>query len=386
MVNMGELFSFQRLLPMKMDRVTVNQKESSFILEKGDLLFARQSLVFTGAGKCSIFLGNYEPTVFESHIIRCRLDLTQADPLFYFYFFQSPNGRNAISAIVEQGAGAAGVRGSDLARMNVPVPCLKDQTSASSLLDILDRKIELLRASSDHLEAIARTIFKSWFIDFNPVRAKVEGREPEGMDSVTAALFSAEFVESEFGEIPIGWQRKKLVEIADVSWGDTNATKSRYTVDGFVAYSASGPDGLMPTYMFEQTGIVVSAIGANCGATWLASGKWSCIKNTLRLWATASDMSTEFLFYATSGGDLWPKRGSAQPFISQGDARNMKVLVPSNGLAIVFGATVAPIHRKLEAAREQAKTLVGLRDTLLPRLISGTLRVREAEKLVEAAL
>ena len=280
----------------------------------------------------------------------------------------------------------SGVTSSDLSGLIVTAPSISGQKRISRILDCLDRRVELLTASNNALEAIARAVFKSWFVDFDPVRAKAEEREPKGMDAATAALFPSEFEENEKCQIPTGWGRRKLGQIADVNWGDTSATKSRYSPEGYPAYSASGPDGLMAEFMFERTGIVVSAIGANCGASWLAQGKWSCIKNTLRLWATDPDVSTELLFYATRGHHLWPKRGSAQPFISQGDARMMSVLVPSDGIAEAFSSIVRPLHQKIEAAQQQGKTLAEVRDTLLPRLVSGKLRVPEAEKMVGAAL
>jgi type I restriction enzyme S subunit len=122
MVNMGELFAYPRIRNLEMDLVPVADAERSFTLHAGDLLFARQSLVLAGAGQCSIFMGNRAPTVFESHLIRCRLNIAVANPVFYFYFFRSPEGRTAIEAIAEQGAGASGIRGSDLVNVLVPLP------------------------------------------------------------------------------------------------------------------------------------------------------------------------------------------------------------------------------------------------------------------------
>ena len=91
-----------------------------------------------------------------------------------------------------------------------------------------------------------------------------------------------------------------LGEIADVNWGDTHTTKQSYSTTGFTAYSASGPDGLLPYADYDRImGIVLSAIGADCGKTWLAKGKWSCIKNTIRLFAKEDDVDTEFLYWAT---------------------------------------------------------------------------------------
>ena len=364
-----------------MDRVPLSDSESErFLLEEGDLLFARQSLVFSGAGKCSLFVGASEPVTFESHLIRARLDNATADPMFYFYFFQSQAGRHVMETIVEQVA-AAGIRGSDLARLPVPIPQVSEQKAIAHILGTLDDKIELNRKMNGTLEAMARAIFKSWFVDFDPVRikaeAKAQGRSPDadlqqlGLSREIADLFPDEFQDSELGKIPKGWECVALEEVADLAWGDTSVTKKSYTDTGFTAYSAKGPDGMLPYHDFDRTGVVVSAIGANSGATWLASGKWSCIKNTIRFWATDGDAATEYLYHVTKGNDKWPLRGSAQPFISQGDARALRVLVPANGLGKRFGEEVRPLYDSKRQRLDESSVISEVRDALLPRLLSG---------------
>jgi len=178
MVNMGEVFAHRRIHNLDMDRVPMETKErNSSLLRGGDLLFARQSLVLSGAGKCVLFQGDNEDVTFESHIIRCRLDQQKAAPAFYFYLFQSTQGRSLIESIVEQVA-AAGIRGSDLGRLLVPVPPLAEQKAIAAVLGALDDKIELNRRMNATLEAMARALFQSWFVDFDPVRAKLDGRPP----------------------------------------------------------------------------------------------------------------------------------------------------------------------------------------------------------------
>lgn len=120
MIAMGEIFANSRIGSINMDRVPVTDKElNNCGIEVGDLLFARQSLVLEGAGKCSIITVVDEPTVFESHLIRVRIDTSKANPYFLYYYFNSHHGKENIKTIVEQVA-AAGIRGSDLIRLNVP--------------------------------------------------------------------------------------------------------------------------------------------------------------------------------------------------------------------------------------------------------------------------
>lgn len=178
MVNMGELFKYSRMKNIPMDRVPLNEKEYlSSMVVAGDLLFARQSLVLEGAGQCSIFIEDAEEVCFESHLIRCRLNKKIANPLFYYYFFSSKLGKQVINAIVEQGAGAAGIRGSDLSKVLVPDIDIVAQNNIVRVVDNIDSKIELNRQINQTLESMAQAIFQSWFVDFDPVKAKIAARE-----------------------------------------------------------------------------------------------------------------------------------------------------------------------------------------------------------------
>ncbi len=125
------------------------------------------------------------------------------------------------------------------------------------------------------------------------------------------------------------WSTKSLGDIAKVLWGNTSLTKSTYVDEGFAAFSASGPDGLLPFYEHDEDGIILSAIGADCGKCFLANGKWTAIKNTITVTQPFDGLCIiPYLFYFLNNQDLWPKRGGGQPFISQGDARKVNVPVP----------------------------------------------------------
>lgn len=125
------------------------------------------------------------------------------------------------------------------------------------------------------------------------------------------------------------WRKTKLVKVVDAAWGDTSKTKSSYVEAGFTAFSASGPDGFLDYFDYDQEGIVLSAIGANCGKVYFASGKWSCIKNTMRfLVKDKEELSAKFLFYALSNPKAFVRRGSGQPFIRQQDVRDMEISYP----------------------------------------------------------
>ncbi len=149
----------------------------------------------------------------------------------------------------------------------------------------------------------------------------------------------------------------QLGEVADINWGDTKITKRSYTSVGFPAYSAAGQDGFLPYYDFSQTGVVLSAIGANCGQTWLARGRWSCIKNTIRFWSTSEAADTEYLYWLTRDPDFWPKRGSVQPFIAQSDARSIRVSLPPISEQKATANLLTTLQNKIELNRRMNQTL-----------------------------
>lgn len=125
------------------------------------------------------------------------------------------------------------------------------------------------------------------------------------------------------------WPTKPLGDIATVQWGNTSITKASYADNGFTAFSATGPDGFLPSYEHDEDGIVLSAIGADCGKCFFASGKWTAIKNTITITQPKNELcSLPYLFYFLNNKDLWPKRGGGQPFVSQGDARKVAVPMP----------------------------------------------------------
>ena len=126
----------------------------------------------------------------------------------------------------------------------------------------------------------------------------------------------------------MSWLTVALADVADVNWGDTSVTKASYVPSGYPAFSATGCDGFLPYADYERDGIVLSAIGAQCGKTWFASGKWSCIKNTMRLWSIDDRLDDRFLYWVTSKQDFWSRRGAAQPFIAVGDARRAHIPLP----------------------------------------------------------
>ena len=222
-VNMGELFANPRLGAIPMRRVNLSKSEQRrFSVQAGDLIFARRSLVAEGAGRCCVILETDELTAFESSIIRARPDPTISDSLFLYYYFNSPQGLHSLDTIRRQVA-VAGITGTDLSQLPVPLPALPEQRAIANILGTLDDKIELNRRMNQTLEAMASAIFQDWFVDFGPVRAKLEGQEPY-LPSELWDLFPDELVDSELGEIPEGWEVGVLHDAIEILSGGTPKT------------------------------------------------------------------------------------------------------------------------------------------------------------------
>jgi type I restriction enzyme, S subunit len=394
-VNMGELFAYPRLRAVAMKRVELSSSESErFMLSRGDLLFARRSLVAEGAGKCSIVLEIDEPTTFESSIIRARPNSAKAEPLYLYYFFNSIAGLHSLDTIRRQVA-VAGITGSDLSRLEIPVPGIPEQRAIAHILGTLDDKIELNWRMNEMLETMARALFKSWFVDFDPIRAKAEGRD-SGLPQPLGDLFPDSFEDSEIGEIPVGWTVHGLDKIARFLNG--LALQKYPPKDGrslpvikiaqLRLGSTEGADAasadLAPEYIVEDGDVLFS---------W--SGSLECI-----LWAGGRGALNQHLFKVTS--DEFPKwlyylwvHQHLEDFrhIAAGKATTMghiqrhhlsaaKVVLPPSRLLQKLDLQIAPLVDGFWRRNVQSRTLAALRDTLLPKLISGELRVKDAERFI----
>lgn len=398
MVNMGELFAYPRIRNISMDLVPIDEKEHHYLLEAGDLLFARQSLVLSGAGQCSIFLGNDAPTVFESQLIRCRLNPIRSNPLFYFYFFRSPDGRRLLETIVEQGAGASGIRGSDLVNVQVPNPPKQIQDEIAGLLGSIDDRIALLRETNTTLEAIAQALFKSWFVDFDPVHAKMQGRAPEGMDEATAALFPDSFEDSELGPVPKGWATISFRDSINVIGGGTPKTSVAEYWGGHIPWFSVVDAPSASDVFVVDTEKHITEAGLNGSSTKLLPAGTTIIsaRGTVgRLALTGCPMTMNQSCYGLRGkaGDQYftffsttrlveqlkqRAHGSVFDTITQETFAGVSLAYPMPKVIAAFERLVDPLMLRIKADLMQAHSLAEARDSLLPRLISGQLRISDA--------
>jgi type I restriction enzyme S subunit len=403
MINMGELFAFPRIEQPKMKRVQLSATElDRFAVQAGDLLFARRSLVAEGAGKCSLVLGEGEPRAFESSIIRARPDKEKAVPVFLYYLFSSTYGRYLMSSILRQVA-VSGIASSDLVNLEVPLPPLNEQQAIASILGSLDDKIELNRRMNETLEALARALFKSWFVDFDPVHAKMAGRQPVGMDDETAALFPDSLEDSTIGEIPKGWRVGKMAEIA--SQRRVTLSPETEPEELFDHYSIPAFDeGRMPKvesgeqiksnkFVVPENAVLLSRLNPRILRCWLpqiGTSRRSVCSTEYIVACPEPPFTREFLFslftslpFVGEFQNLVTGTSGSHQRVKAEYWHSMDVLIPDAEIVDQFTTLARNLFLKTATNAQQNLTLAAIRDALLPKLLSGEVRVGEAERIVE---
>jgi type I restriction enzyme S subunit len=332
-----------------------------------------------------------------------RVDSAVVEPEFLYWYLQFLYASGVIENHQVQHTGIARFQFTKFAdTTEIHLPRRGEQQGISACLGALDERITLLRETNATLEAIAQALFKSWFVDFDPVRAKQEGRVPEGMDRATAALFPDAFDESEFGIVPSGWRIGYVAELGDVICGKTPPTSDseNYGVDvpfitipdmhGLLAVTSTaralsrkGADGQAKKYL-PAGSICVSCI-ATPGLVVLVTEP-SQTNQQINSVVPDQKWGRSFpLFLLRRIGDKVRSGGSGGSVfhnLSKSGFEKIRELLPSEAVALAFGEIIDPLVEKIIDNQWQTETLASLRDTLLPRLISGQLRLSEAEALV----
>jgi type I restriction enzyme S subunit len=316
-------------------------------------------------------------------------DFKDNDPKFVFYFLKlfDFSGYNSGSA-------QPSLNRNNLYGIPIRVPPKPTQKHIADFISALDDNITLLRETNATLEAIAQAMFKSWFVDFDPVHAKQQGRAPEGMDEATAALFPDSFEESELGLVPMGWEHVSLKEVVSIfdSRRIPIAGQERAKKKGpHPYYGAAALMDYVDDYLFDgvylltgEDGSVADELGYPI--TQYVWGKiW--VNNHAHVLQGKDGVSTEHLMLFLRRTNIQPYiTGAVQAKLSQSNMWRIMFLKPSRPMSECFGKLIAPLYTRLRHNSEQAQTLATLRDTLLPRLISGQLRLPAAEAQLEEAV
>ena len=373
MIGMGELFASDIILDTEMDRVQMSERElKTFLVEEGDLLFARQSLVAEGAGKCSIVKRLSEPTTYESHLIRVRLDQKKCNPWFYYYLFKLPN--NPIKAIVNQCA-QAGIRGNELIKVKVPLLDRPIQDRITSILSVYDNLIEVNNKRIKVLEQMAENLYKEWFVRFRfPGHESIpfENGLPQGWKQDTASsVFNITI-----GKTP---PRKEFEWFTEndpnaVNWVSVSDMKNAYVFTTDEQLTRTAIDRFNMIVVPKNT--VLLSFKLTVGRVSIA--QTPCATNeAIAHFGGMSETYREFLYYQLKNYD-YSKLGNTSSIgnaVNSKVIKNMKLLYPEEIVLRRFHETSKPLVDEIICICSQNQILICQRDLLLPRLMSGKLEV-----------
>ncbi len=328
-------------------------------------------------------------------------DFKGNDPRFISYFLRSLD----FQAYSDKAA-VPGLNRNHLHQSEVLVPTdLDEQRAIAGVLSTLDDKIELNRRENETLEGIARAIFKSWFVDFDPVRAKRDARALSGLPANVAALFPASLVESELGPIPAGWHAVAVNQVAKVNELTLNANDTLdplHYIDissvnaGEVSDVMVFPRGSEPSRArrrLQHGDTVMSTVRPNRGSYFLALKPLAnLIASTGFATVSPKKVPWSFLHAALTRRGVFEylghvADGAAYPAVRPSVVETLELVRPEGDEVLeAFHELAAPLLEKMEASRQESSSLTHLRNQLLPKLISGELRVKNAETSKDAVV
>lgn len=335
------------------------------------------------------------------------------DSTYLLYLLQTDGMQDQLKARAT-GTTVLGIKQSELRKVSMRLPPLDMQKSAAAVLAAIDERIDILRDTNATLEAIAQVLFKSWFVDFDPVRAKHEGRMPEGMDEATAGLFPESFEESEFGAVPRGWRASTLGSICAENGGaiqtgpfgsqlhasdyldagvpvvmPQDLAGRRVQVDKIARVGDADANRLI-RHQVKRGDIVFSRRG-DVGRHALVGERevgWLCGTGCLLVRPGQSWPSFTYLSLALDRAVAkeWLLRhavGATMPNLNTGILSAVPIMRPDDCILHAFDTIVCALDDRISHGHAHVRTLVDLRDTLLPRLIAGQLRLPGAAEMVD---
>jgi len=306
-------------------------------------------------------------------------DFKGNDPRFISYFL-----RGLDFLAYSDKAAVPGLNRNHLHQARVRLPSdISEQRAIAHILGTLDDKIELNRQMNETLEAMARALFKSWFVDFDPVQAKAEGRNPSLPEPI-ADLFPNRFVDSELGEIPEGWEAKTWGDLVILEYG-----KSLREYDGntgvYPVYGTNGRIGYHSEPLCTHPGIIIGRKGAYRGVHFCSEPFF--VIDTAFYVEPRKPVDLRWAYYELLRRDINSMdSGSAIPSTSRADFYSLPVCSSPFQVQQAFARLLNPFWVRQKKAHQESAILATLRDTLLPKLISGELRLKDAERFIGRAV
>ena len=354
-------------------------------LHDGDIVIAR-----TGASTgSSMYISNPPSAVFGSYLVRLRTNKT-AHSRFISYFLKSPAFWTYMIGVLGDKSAQPNASAKTMTQVKLRRPAIEEQRAIAHILGSLDDKIELNRRMNETLEAIARAIFKSWFVDFDPVCAKAEGRDT-GLPGEIADLFPDSFEDSEMGAVPEGWKATTLndgIEIFDSVRIPLNKRQRAERQGIYPYYGAASIMDHVDDFLFDGVYVLTGEDGsvADDDGHPVVQYVWGqfWVNNHAHILKGKNGISEEHLYLFLQQTTVAAfVTGAVQPKLNQKNLKAVPLVLPKGPVCRAFSDLIQPLFSKLRANADETATLISLRDILLPKLISGELRVSDAEKFIE---
>jgi type I restriction enzyme S subunit len=357
----------------------ITKKLEKYLLKNGDVLIAmtgQGSVGRVGRLQCK----NHERPVMNQRVGKFITDEKTLNKDYLHYVISSKFYEEQLFAM-GSGSGQPNLSPSMILSLEIPFPPYPEQVAIASTLNSLDDRITLLRETNTTLEAIAQAMFKSWFVDFDPVHAKIQGLAPEGVDEATAALFPDSFEESALGPVPKGWRIGRLDDLLVLQRGFDLPAQDR-TPGDFPIIAASGPSGTHHKSMVKGPGVVTGRSGV-LGRVFLELEDFWPLNTTL--WVKEFKAATPCYAYEVLRLLDFKSfnAGSAVPSLNRNHIHGLPYLLPTRTCVDTFEGIASQIHRRCRVNEKQAQNLVDIRDALLPRLISGQLRISDTPNEIQ---
>lgn len=367
----------------------------------GDLLYSREGTYFGIAAE----VPKGKQVCLGQRMVLIRPDPSRIDHRYLKYWLNSPQVFGHIHGFRD---------GTVAERLNLPVirglaiafPSLAAQQATAEILSVLDDRITLLRETNATLEAVAQALFKSWFVDFDPVCAKREGRAPEGMDEATAALFPDGFDESKSGPIPKGWRVGTLADVSAVGIGKTPPRKESHWFSEnsedvrWVSIRDMGNSGtfisetseFLTKQAIEKFNVrrvpdetVLLSFKLTVGRVAISDGEMTTNEAIAHFKISDdSPLPTSFIYLYLRQFDFagLSSTSSIAEAVNSKTVKSIPIIIPERKIVDLFSSATEAIFRRIKEGQQHARALGTLRDILLPRLTSGQLSLSEAEALV----
>ena len=350
--------------------------------------------------RCCQVAADVLPARVNQHVAIIRPQQKSLDARFLRYVLVSHEYQSRLLALASAGATRSALTKSMIEELDIPSPPLAEQKTIAAVLGALDDKIELNRRMNATLESMARALFQSWFVDFDPVRAKLDGRKPVGLDSATEALFPATFQDSPIGHIPSGWEAAELGQIADVidclhakkpercETGQLYLQLNNIRDDGLIditdSFFVSAED--YKKWISRMEAVAGDCVITNVGRVGAVGQIPEGVKAALGRYITGIRCKAEFPFHtflieclvSESMRDeirLKTDSGTILDALNVKSIPKLRLARPTREIGARFETLTRPLRRRMEQNISESRTLAAMRDTLLPKLLSGELSV-----------